>query len=145
MKTRLEEIVERAIRELEAEERRVALDIEDLRQALEKINQRAALYTRPSHFARRTEPMSETQHDRMHRYETNTDQRDSAPPTNDPEPAPVPATDPVPATEPLPDMITHDDAPIPVSDRQSPRQSENEATETNSDTGAKEDPEVRTV
>lgn len=84
--------------------------------------------------------------DTMHHYETNTDQGDSTPPTNDPEPERVPATDPVPATEPLPDTSKNDDGPIPMSDRQSPWQSENESSEMKEGTEAKEgDPEVRTV
>lgn len=88
---------------------------------------------------------SDSATDTMRRYETNTDRVFSAPLTNDPEPEPVPAT------EPLPDTNKDDDAPIPMSDRQSPWQPEkgSEAesrTDENANTEAKEGgPEVRTV
>lgn len=101
---------------------------------------------------------SDSATDTMHHYETNTDQGDNATPSADPEPEPVPATDPVPATEPLPDTNKGDSDPIPMSDRQSPWQSENEGAETKQDTEATDGteskdateakeggPEVRTV
>lgn len=89
---------------------------------------------------------SDSATDTMRRYETNTDLGDDATPSADPEPEPVPAT------KPLPDTSKDDDAPIPMSDRQSPWQSENEGAETKEGTESKDateakegDPEVRTV
>lgn len=89
---------------------------------------------------------SDSATDTMRRYETNTDLGDNATPSADHEPEPVPAT------EPLPDTNKNDDGPIPMSDRQSPWQSENEGAETKEDTEATDgteakevDPEVRTV
>lgn len=83
---------------------------------------------------------SDSATDTMRRYETNTDQGDNARSAPNSEPQPVPTT------EPLPDTSKDDDAPIPMSDRQSPWQSENESSEMKEGTEAKEgDPEVRTV